>query len=118
MKQSETKEGGNNEHPPEKITDNGRKISRMSWSILVIMSYLIIGQTHGATKKRKEDPETCLISWERFDKEGWALDCDMGEVRAKMDLSEFYPEEEMEVVGEKNLLVHKTKNISIGDGFK
>ena len=110
---------GNNEYPPEKIIDSRRKTSKMNWSILVIISYLIIGQTQGAKKKGKKDTETCKISMERFDKEGWAFDCDMGEVEAKMDLSEFYPEEEMEIVGEKNLLAYKLKNISIGtDGFK
>ena len=112
---NETKRKGTTNNCRE---NNERKISKMNRLILVVMSYLIMGQTHGATKKRKEDPETCLISWERFDKEGWALDCDMGEVRGKMDLSEFYPEEEMKVVEGKNLWVHKTKNISIGDGFK
>ena len=88
----------------------------MNWSILVVVSYLIIRQAHGkgATKKGKKDPKTCLITWERFDREGWAFDCDMGEIRAKMDLSEFYPEEEMEIVGEKNLSVHKMRDFKIG----
>jgi len=38
----------------------------------------------------------------------------LGEIKAKMDLSEFYPEEEMEIVGEKNLSVHKMRDFKIG----
>ena len=76
----------------------------MNRSILVIVSYLIIKQAHGrkATKEVRKELETRTIKWERFDREGWAFDCDMGEIRVKIDLSEFYPEEEMEVVGEKD----------------
>jgi len=88
----------------------------MNWSILVIVSYVIIKQAHGrrATKEVREELETRKIKWERFDREGWAFDCDLGKIKAKMDLSEFYPEEEMEIIGEKNLSVHKMRDFKIG----
>ena len=88
----------------------------MNWLILIIISYLIIRQTHGrkATKEAKKETKTKKITWERFDREGWAFDCDSGEIRAKMDISEFYPNEEIEIIGEKNLTVHKTKDFKIG----
>ena len=88
----------------------------MNRSILVIVSYLIIKQAHGrrATKEVRKELETRIIKWERFDREGWAFDCDLGKIREKMDLSDFYPEEEMETVGEKNLSVHKMRDFRIG----
>ena len=88
----------------------------MNWSILVIVSYLMIRQAHGtiAIKGIIKEMKTRRIKWERFEKEGWAFDCDIGKIKAKMDLSELYPDEEMEIVGEKNLTVHKMKDYKIG----